>query len=293
VGEVAPLRTEVREGGIAGTLFEPQGEPGGRVVVFSGSGGGVPEGYAERLAAAGLTAFALGYFGVTGLPSGLVEIAIDDIARGINWFRDRHAGGGPVSVMGSSKGAELVLLLGATLSDSIDCVVAVAPSSVVWYGLDQSDPASWNRSSWKWRGRPVPFLPYARDVRPTFGPQGMRIDVCYDLSRYDAAAVDEATIPVERCRGTILLLSGDDDHMWPSAGFAQRVVGRLAAHGMESRVTSVLYPGAGHAFLHREFFANRAENGRPIWDFGGTMDADEAAARDAWPRIASFLSDRQ
>jgi len=285
-------RREVREAGVVGVVVTPDGEPSGSVVVLSGSGGGVPEGYAARLAESRLIAFALGYFGAPGLPTALVEIPIDGVARGIDWFRDAYLGGGPASVMGSSKGAELALLLGAHLGDAIDRVVAVAPSSVAWYGLDQTDPASGERSSWTFAGRPVPFLPYARDAQPGRGPDGMRLDMCYDLSRYDAAQVDDATIPVEHCRGAILLLSGSDDHMWPSASFAERIVDRLRMNGREAHVTSVVYPDAGHAFLHRAFYPNVTADGRPIWDFGGNEQADAAAAADAWPRIVSFVGAR-
>ncbi len=282
-------RESVREAGVIGTVFTPDTHSHGYVIVLSGSGGGVPEGYAERLASHDLTALALGYFGARGLPRSLVEIPIESLQSGIDWFRGHYSEGWAVGLMGSSKGAELALILGALLGDTIGRIVAVAPTSVAWYGLDQTDPTSATRSSWTWRGKPVPFLRYSRDVQPSFGPDGMRVDTCYDLSRYSASDIDAATISVERCRGPILLLSGSDDHMLPAATFAGFIVERLSAYGRESDVTSVVYPGAGHAFLHREFFANVDANGRPIWDFGGDPTADEAAASDAWPRIVSFF----
>jgi dienelactone hydrolase len=117
----------------------------------------------------------------------------------------------------------------------------------------------------------------------------MRIDGCYDLGLHDATAIEAATIDVERCGGRILLLSGSDDHMCPSAAMAERIVRRLEHRDLEHIVESVVYPGAGHAFLHREFYANRNEDGRAIWDFGGSSAADVAAAEDAWQRIVSFL----
>ncbi|MGH2759152.1 MAG: acyl-CoA thioester hydrolase/BAAT C-terminal domain-containing protein [Actinomycetota bacterium] len=234
-----------------------------------------------------MTAFALGYFGSPGLPRALVEIPIEALRSGVHWFRERFAEDQPVGVMGSSKGAELALVLGSRLGDAIGRIVAVAPTYVAWYGLDQTDPTSGNRSSWTWRGRPVPFLRYSVEVQPDLGPAGMRVDMCYDLARYEAPDIEAATIQVERCHGPILLLSGSDDHMFPAAFFAKRIVERLSSLGRDSDVTSVVYPGAGHAFLHSEFFANVDAGGRPIWDFGGDPEADKVAATDAWPRILS------
>ncbi len=281
-------RAEINEAGVVGAVFEPDTRSHGCVVVLSGSGGGVPEGYAERLASNDLTAFALGYFGATGLPSSLVEIQIESLQSAIDWFRERYAEGAAVGVMGSSKGAELALILGALLGDTIGRIVAVAPSAVAWYGLDQHDPTSGSKSSWTWRDEPVAFLPYCPNAQPGYGPDGMRVDTCYDLSLYDTPDIDAATIPVERCRGPILLLSGSEDRMWPAAMFADRIVERLSTHGRGSDVTSIVY-AAGHAFLHSEFFANVDSNGRPIWDFGGDPKADVTAASDAWPRIVSFF----
>lgn len=276
---------------MVGAIFEPDSEARGSVVVLSGSGGGIPDGYAERLADAGLRSFALAYFGLPGLPSALVEIAVEDLERGIAWFSTKHAGGGPVDLMGSSKGAELALVLGAYLGDRVRRIVAVAPTSVAWYGLDQSDPSVAGRPSWTCRGAPVPFLPYAETVQPLFGTDGIRVDVCYELSHYGPSDVEKATIPVEQCRGPILLLSGSDDHMWPAAIFADRVVERMSRAGGGGEVVNKVYAGAGHAFLHREFFANVGNDGRPLLDFGGTVSADEAARADAWPRIVSFLAE--
>jgi dienelactone hydrolase len=285
-------RVDIDEGGIVGSVFEP-GDTRGFVVVLSGSGGGVPSGYAQRLAENGLCAFALAYFGAPGLPRALVEVPIESVERGIDFFRDRYTDGRAVGLLGSSKGAELALVVASFLPASVGTVVAVDPSAVVWYGLDQMDRSSGMRSSWTWRGAPLAFLPFRADVQPIAGPEGLRVDLCYDLSLYDDGAIDAATIEVERCNGPLLLLSGADDHMGPSSSFAERIVERMAARGRGAAVTSVVYPGAGHAFLHREFFANRDRSGRPIWDFGGDVESDARAAADAWPRLIAFLADNR
>ena len=282
-------RIEVNDADVVGVVYQPEDGPGPPVVVLSGSGGGIPEEYARKLAEYGLTAFGLGYFGAPGLPPALVEIPVEMLGRGIDRFGAEFGDGRPVGVMGSSKGAELALVLASHRGDTVGPVVAVAPSCVVWYGLDRSDVTSMSRSSWTWRGSPLPFLAYREDQLPLTGPDGVRIDVCYDLSQYDPDAIELASIPIERAQGPILLLSGDDDHMWDSAGMAARLVRRAAERETSTVVESVVYAGAGHAFLHREFFPNVDARGRPVWDFGGTSASDGTAAGDAWPRISAFF----
>jgi uncharacterized protein len=280
-------RTEV-SGETVGVVFEPDEGSNHFAVVLGGSGGGIPENLARRLAEGGVSAFALGYFGAAGLPPHLVEIPIELLERGIELFRERFAGGEDIGLVGISKGAELALTLAAELGDAIGPVVAIAPSNVVWYGLNFSDPTAATRSSWTMRGAPLPFLRRS-DVMPVFTDAGMRTDVCYALSDHDPEAVNAAQIRLEQARGPVLLLAGADDHMWPSALMADQIVRRMHDHGRGEDVTNVTYGGAGHAFLLREFFTSP-----PPFDFGGTAESDSAAATDGWARIAAFLqSSRQ
>jgi dienelactone hydrolase len=282
-------RTVVTENDTVGVWCEPEQGADDVVVVLGGSMGGFPEVLATQLAERGIGAFALGYFGAPGLPSALVEIPVETVQRGLDVVRQRVGGGRAIGVMGMSKGAELALL-SASYIDDIGPVVAVAPSCVAWYGIDISDLSAMTRASWTWHGTPVPFLPLQPNVMPLFTEAGIRTDVCYDLSRYSADEVDAARIRVERSRGPILLLSGDDDHQWPSAPMAAAIVDRMQTHGDADRISSVVYQGAGHTFLVRDFLPASNEGTRPSFDFGGGAEADRSAAERGWSQIVSFLT---
>jgi acetyl esterase/lipase len=281
-------RTEITDGETVGVVFEPDAGSDHLAVMLGGSSGGIPEAPANRLAENGVCAFALGYFGAPGLPSSLVEIPIEALQRGMDWFSERYAGGRAVGLMG----AELALVLGAQLGATISRVVAVAPSHVVWFGLKPLGPDPDRRStqsSWSLGGVPLPFLPCPPDVMPAFSEKGLRIDAFHDPSRYQPADVDTARIAVERSAGPILLLSGDDDHMWPAAPMADEIVRRMEDHGRGADVTSVVYPGAGHIFLIQDFMPPPKLGAAPLYDFGGGAEADLLAGRDAWRRAVSFL----
>ena len=288
-----PRRTEIRTGTNVGVVFEPEEGSDHFAVVLSGSTGGIPEHLARRLAENGVSAFALGYHGAPGLPPALVEIPIESLQSGIELFCERFAKRRSIEVIGMSKGAELALVLAAKLGDTIDRVVAVAPSHVVWFGLKAPGPDDVDRrsiqSSWSQHGVPLPFLPCPPDIRPAFNERGLRTDVFFDLSRYGPRELEAARIPVERSAGPILLLSGDDDHQWPAAPMADEIVRGMVDHGRGDDVTSVVYPGAGHTFFVHDFMPPPGAGTRPQFDFGGSIQADHVAGEDAWRRAVTFL----
>jgi dienelactone hydrolase len=286
-------RTEVHSSDTVGVVFEP-GDPSEHYAIFlGGSFGGIPEAPARKLAENGVNAFALGYFAAAGLPAALVEIPLESLQSGLDWFRRDYAGEHSVGLMGFSKGAELALVLAAEMGDAVGRTVAVAPSHVVWLGLKEPglhpvDRRS-DQSSWSFRGEPLPFLPCPPDVAPVVTDRGLRTDAFMDLSRYTPEEVDAARIAVERASGPILLLSGDDDHQWPAAPMAAEVVARMENNGRAADITNVVYPGAGHMFLVQEFLPQPTPGTVPLFDYGGSEEADRVAGNDAWQKAISFL----
>jgi fermentation-respiration switch protein FrsA (DUF1100 family) len=95
-------------------------------------------GHFGLLASRGYIAFALAYFGIDPLSRTLVEIPLEYLETGIRWFsalpRVRAAS---LEALGSSKGGELALLLGASFPE-IRAVVAMVPSGIVHAGIDFS-----------------------------------------------------------------------------------------------------------------------------------------------------------
>jgi fermentation-respiration switch protein FrsA (DUF1100 family) len=146
-------RTEVRTDGLVGTLFAPQRAsalPG--IIVIGGSGGGLREGQAALLASAGYPALALAYFAEEGLPKSLEEIPLEYFERAIHFMQRRpEVDGERIAVLGGSRGGELSLLLGATFPE-IKCVIAYAPSGLIWGGFPNEGAA------WTYQGKPLPSV---------------------------------------------------------------------------------------------------------------------------------------
>lgn len=287
---VTPLQLEADS--CAGVMVEPA-EACGVVLVLGGSEGGTPEFWARQLAAAGLVTLGLAYFGLPGLPSKLVEVPLEYVERALlRLARHPAARGRPVSVLGGSKGAELALVLGTSFPDLVGKVVAAAPSSVVWMGINPEDFTAPARSSWSRQGRPLAFVPPVQVV-PEFSPAGVAVRPVYEASLAAYPDDGEAWIPVEEARGPVLVISGGNDQLSPSQPMAEQLVARMARNGRGADIEHLCYleaghlagmPGTGRALPHGW------PSGLPPLDLGGTPEADQASALDAWPKIVNFLT---
>jgi dienelactone hydrolase len=106
---------------------------------------------------------------------------------------------------------------------------------------------------------------------------------------------EEATIPVEHIRCPLLIISGDDDKMWPSSVAGNSIIERLDTKGSTIIKKHVHYPHAGHNFLLRSFPYGPSLDvpaligaGRWCW-LGGTTEGNAHANKEAWQEMLNFL----
>lgn len=191
--------------------------------------------------------------------------------------------------------------MAAAMFPEVGAVVAYAPSSVAFAGIGSGRER--RRSSWSYRGRPTPFVPYTRRVRPSLGLRGLSPARMYAAALDDAEAVVAAAIPIERSEAAIMLLSGGRDRMWPSSEMATTLVARLTEAGKADRVVELRFPDAGHSFMPwapnlrvkfvgRLIDAVRLMGSGGLFDLGGRPRANRDALRSAWPQVVRFLADR-
>ena len=288
-------RRPVDTNGLVGAFFAPrQGGPHPGVLIVGGSEGGLVEGFAAALARHGFATMAVAYFGVPGLRSKLVEIPVEYFRRALDWLKAQpETSPGRPAVIGSSKGGEAALLVAATYDD-VGAVVGVVPSGVAFMGIGRS-PLAQRHSSWTIGGKPVPFVPsrYSRrTIRMFASLRPIRLRVFYEEAMANASAMDAADFHLERIRGPVLLLSGRDDQLWPSAELAQRAVEHLNRAGHAWPVEHIAYPNCGHAvslpYTPAVTEVPRAFAGRTLV-LGGTRAGAAAAAVDGSRRVIEFL----
>ncbi len=217
-------------------------EPTSTVIVLGGSDGGYQSAAAtaQELAEQGIAALAVAYFGIDGLPATLNEIPLEYFTNAVN-FIDAHPQlsrnqCGQIGVVGSSRGAELALLLGAHNSNFAP-IAALSPSSHVWGGAGNTSAA------WTYNGEPMNFVPRHSD--PNYDVSRF---VGVDYFRKDLQHADAGTaqIPVTAIAGQVLLLAGTDDQLWPSAAMARTLEQQFAEAQQPSKVQALYFKDAGH-----------------------------------------------
>ncbi|MVQ42775.1 alpha/beta fold hydrolase [Microbacterium sp. MAH-37] len=247
---------------------------GTAVLLVAGSSGRIEVERAELLAAHGARVRAIRWFGGEGQRPAPHEVPIELFAEQIDQLRteaDR------VVIFGTSFGAEAALTTASLIS--VDGVIAVAPSSVVWAGAADG---AWS-SHWTHRGAPLPCVGFDQDWAPGSDPPSFRSLYASSLLRFseDAAA---ARIRVEDIAGDVLLIAGGDDQVWPSVDFARSIERDRTDAGMSTTV--VTHPDAGHRLL---LPGETPAAGGVRMARGGTAEADAALGTTAWPAVLRTL----
>jgi dienelactone hydrolase len=297
---VAPdvKKTVVRDNGLFANFFEPA-TPGKypAMIVVSGSGGGLSDSRAALLASHGIAALSLAYFAYEGLPKGLVNIPLEYFETAIQWLQAQSTVDPErIGVTGGSRGGELSLLLGA-MFPQIKAVVAYVPSGVLWGGFGGDEAVA---AAWTYKGKPLAYVPtYQTPEVTALMEDAVKNKAPIPLtpsfhSSYDALSdLNEVIIPVEKTNGPILLISGEDDQMWPSTRFGDIAMNRLRAHNFPHRFEHLHYADAGHATLSPYVPTTINYLSHPVdgnlYAVGGLPKAQADANEHSWEQLLRFL----
>jgi dienelactone hydrolase len=227
------------------------------VLIFGGSEGGLSgTTEAAQLASLGYPALAVAYFAEPGLPANLLNVPLEYFVGALTWL-SQQPGVDPAHMVayGVSRGSEAALLLGADFPNIVHRVVALVPSA--W--VNCSFP-SCNGAAWTVKGRPIPFD----------GP----------------ASGEEALIPVSKIQGPIFIDCGDDDAVWTSCQYSNRIEAELAT-GFPYLHPMLEFPDAGHGIGSIVPYLNYSE---PVALQGRTASSNQLARESAWPQLLTFLA---
>lgn len=277
----------IEEDGLVGELYTPQGKgPFPAILCIGGSSGGIKNAEAPLLAEAGFVAFSLGYFGAPGLPPVFADLPLEYFVKGVGWLLAQPLVQGPkVGVTGRSRGSEAALQL-ATLTPEVGAVAVYVPSGIRWMGVD-------GRPSWTYRGKPLPYAKWPNK----FDDTGAAISKMARFNRTfaDPAAIAGTEIEVEKASCPILLISGEDDQLWPSKRMAERIMERLKVHKYPYQYQHISYPNAGHRIkvpgLERSSYEPISEDTvtHEILQLGGTYEGNKAASEQSWGEVLEFF----
>lgn len=245
----------------------------GVVVTFGGSDGGPDYERALELAGRGHEVYALFFFGQDNQQSELAHVPVEFFFEVTDRIEDSGVYPGPVTVIGTSKGAELALLL-AVEHEAIDNVVLFAPTMHAYQALsfDGEPVSSWTRGE-----EQVPFLSFQHasigSLATMLSAMAFNYPIAYRstyVSVVERAPADEeeaARLDPAAVGGDLLVFAGGDDEMWQSDTAAEQI--QDVAPEAEVHV----YPQAGHAFLGAAHWGGLA--------VGGTVEANQAAGEES------------
>ena len=263
--------------GLFANYFPARAKRGPAILLLGGSGGGISKASthdAIDLQSKGFSVLTPSYFRAPGQPSSLELVPLETFDRALDWLgRQPEVDPKRMAVVGHSKGAEAALLVGVRHPE-LRAVVAAAPSSVVWDGIDWSNPIN-PESSWTSNGKPLTSLPYSLFLPWRKVGRGYE-DGLKNLDKHRGAE-----IAIERVKAPVLLVCGEADTLWPACPMARQLQARA------DYVTLLAYKHAGHSA-----FGPRLADGDPDlsdpWS-GGTAEANNDARAKSWPLVIDFL----
>ena len=243
------------------------------VLVVGGSEGGLPRQKAAWLASHGYVAFALAYFRYEDLPPDLSGFPLEYFGQALGWMKQRpEVLADHIAVVGTSRGGELALQL-ASMYPQIGAVVAYVPANVRYGGCCGNPRFPY---AWTWQGQPLAYYqPRGR------GPQ-------------NPTTALEAAIAVEHIHGPVLLISGEEDDVWPSSLMTNVIEGRLKSAHFGYPAQHLNYSHAGHMAGRPEIVpawhgsVRQPISGREM-NLGGTPKGDAESTLDAIPKVLEFL----
>jgi dienelactone hydrolase len=224
------------------------------------------------------------------LPAAFADIPVERLEQARAWLAAQpEVDATRIGVMGTSKGAEFALLAG-TRMPWISAIVAVVPTDVVWEGWGMG-VAGGTRSSFSWKGEPLPFVPYKDFMKEMAGFQTgaeVRIRRPQDAGRAaNPERVPAARIAVEKIAAPVLVIGGHDDQIWDSGGMAEAIVKARTAAGLPTE--AVIDREAGHFLGGTGWGPTTQYNAGPSKS-GGTPAANARTQARAWAATQDFLA---
>ncbi len=275
----------IDNGIVQGYHFMPKDENHkGTIITFSGSDGGIDTLHSVLLSENGYDVYAMNFFGAKNQNKELVEVDLEIFKAILEYIKSENKTVQKVSILGSSKGAELSLLLANYYSDDIDKVILYAPSSYVWQGL--ATDRNIIKSSWEFEGKPLKFLSFkdtSLSALIKFGINAL-INKPYEFKIFYDSVLDEnlmayeCTIPMNNINSKILIFAGEEDKMWDSA----KMGGFIKAE-LPEKVEFYNYKDAGHIFYGPSVFNNMRT--------GGDYEANVEALIDSNKKLLDFMNE--
>ncbi|MCI4671908.1 MAG: hypothetical protein MRZ79_27445 [Bacteroidia bacterium] len=266
------------------------------IILVPGSGGSfIPNQALEGLVNGGYNVLSIAYFGKKGLPKEIELVPLEYLEKVVRWAKNKYSNS-KIVLLGISKGAEYSTVF-ASKYDLLDGLICYSPSSFVLprhVGVKEGEV---QRSSWSYKGERVPCAQLA----PFKDPAGevhykKYIEPIFESKQEFSVSLIRAFFV--KC--PMLMLSGEDDMVWPSTKMSQLL--QFTIKNSESPTSSfkhISYKDCGHQFF---WFGDGQPESRPLYQsvnltgikkhkflFGGTDEGTIKAMVDSKKAVFEFL----
>jgi len=189
----------------------------------------------EMMAKNGIAVIGAVYFKMDpSLPVSLDQIPMEYFIKAIDYAQTvPQIDANRIGVVSGSRGSEAGFLL-AILDQRIKSVVITTPSKVAWGGMTSP------KSAWTYQGKDIPSLSLPDMTNAT---QLER----FHLALADHEKVKKAMFSFEKINGPILLISAENDQIWPGTAMSNDIVAYLKQSKFAHSIIHKSYP-TGHAF---------------------------------------------
>jgi hypothetical protein len=223
---------------------------------------------------------------VEGLPTRYVDIPVDRLEAVRDWIV-KQPGVDPnrIGLYGVSRNGAYVLIA-ATRFPWVRAVAGIVPSDVVWEGWGDR-VALGTTSSYSWRGKPLPFVPYdgeafRRESGKIARGQQFRLRTAMDEGRWsNTHRVPPARIQLENYRGAVFVAGGELDNLWSSGHMVQNISERRAEAGLKT--TTLVFADAGHNL------GGDGHDPTMLFESGADRAAEARAQYRTWQSLVAFL----
>lgn len=164
-----------------------------------------------------------------------------------------------IGIVGAST-TGMLALAAASFFPEITLTIALTPPDFIMEGFyrgNRDGAREWpsNGSSVSWKGRPLPYLPYAlrhpqywRQILADSKAGGDRIASrsMFDESERLHPVQEAEKIKVENIRGKVIFVGAEDDVLWDTCKYIRRMTKRLDERPHECAVETLLYEHGTH-----------------------------------------------
>jgi pimeloyl-ACP methyl ester carboxylesterase len=252
-----------------------QGKDKPILITLGGSEGGSFWGnlISGALSSRGFYSLSIPYVNIPNQPTTFENIDLKLFESAISFLR-KHYPSQKIIPIGVSRGGELSLLISSMFG--LDGAIAYCPSNVVWSGYSKYKRIQ-DFPAWVIEEKEIPYI---SAKMPPFGK--------FSSDHYMYTMKYSKNLPlieVEKILGPILLITGQDDRVWPANYMSKCIVDRLDSLDFQYEINHINYKNSGYHIAFPGYYPTTTYD-----SFGGDAQNNAHSQISSWKAVQEYLN---